>query len=168
MARPIPHSVSHPQPVDRVLAAFTSEDYWRTRIAEVGGDGARLDRLDIGEGTVAVEMTQLIPAEHLPSLVTKIRPGDLVITRTEDWTHPAGNPTATGTLTARVAGLPGELTGTLTLAPAGTGSTVTLDGRVDVPIPLIGSKIEAVIAERITELLLHEDEFTARWLDENS
>lgn len=165
MARRIPHSASYPQPVDRVHAALTSERYWRDRIAEVGGDGAGIDRLDTGDGTIAVEMRQAIPAEHLPSIVTKIRPGDLVITRTEDW-GPLTGDRATGTFTAHVEGMPGDLTGTLTLAADGTGSSVTLDGQVQVGLPLIGGKIESVIAEQITELLNHEDEFTARWLTE--
>ncbi|MFF0817269.1 DUF2505 domain-containing protein [Rhodococcus sp. NPDC003318] len=166
MARRIPHSTSYPQPVAQVHAALTAERYWRDRIAEVGGSGARIDRLDVGDGTVAVELRQAIPADHLPSIVTKIRPGDLVITRTEDWGRLDGD-TATGTFTAHVEGMPGELTGTLTLTADGSGSTVTLDGQVQVGLPLIGGKIESVIADQITELLDHEDEFTARWLTEN-
>lgn len=144
-------------------AALTDERYWRERIAEVGGDDARLDKLEIGDGTVSVEMEQAIPAEHLPSIVTKIRPGDLQIVRTEAW-GPLDGQRATGTVTARVTGMPGELTGTVTLSASGTGSTVELDGRVQVSMPLIGGRIEAVIADRITEILDHEDEFTARWL----
>ncbi|MFD4292243.1 DUF2505 domain-containing protein [Rhodococcus sp. NPDC058505] len=166
MARRIPHSSSYPQPVARVHAALTSEGYWRDRIAEAGGEHARVDRVDVGEATIAVEMTQTIPAEQLPSIVTKIRPGDLEISRTEDWGPLAGD-RATGTFTARVAGLPGELTGTLTLDGDATGATVTLDGRVQVSLPLIGGKVEAVIADRIEELLRHEDEFTAAWLSGN-
>lgn len=147
-------------------AALTSERYWRERVSETGGEHSRIDRVDAGPGTIAVEMTQAIPAEHLPSIVTKIRPGDLEITRTEDW-GPLDGDGATGTFTARVTGLPGELTGGLTLAADGPGSTVTLDGRVQVSLPLIGGKIEGVIAERIAELLQHEDEFTAGWLTGN-
>ncbi|WP_137873657.1 DUF2505 domain-containing protein [Rhodococcus sp. Q] len=163
MARRIPHSVSYPQSVTDVHAALTDERYWRDRIAEVGGDNARLDRIEVGDGTVSVEMTQSIPAEHLPAVVTKIRPGDLEIVRTEAWQELDGE-RATGTVTARVTGLPGELTGTVTLSPAGTGSTVALDGEVRVPLPLIGGKVEAVIADRIAEIFEHEDAFTSGWL----
>ncbi|AQA24726.1 hypothetical protein BTZ20_1142 [Rhodococcus sp. MTM3W5.2] len=48
--------------------------------------------------------------------MSKIRPGDLIITRTETWGALDGG-RATGTFSARVDGLPGEVTGTLTLAP---------------------------------------------------
>ncbi|WP_345350315.1 DUF2505 domain-containing protein [Rhodococcus olei] len=166
MARRIPHSATYPHSVARVHAALTSERYWRDRLAEAGGEHSHVDRIDVGAGTIAVEMTQAIPAEHLPSIVTKIRPGDLTITRTEDW-GPLGDDRATGTFTAHVAGMPGDLTGTLTLTAEGTGATVALDGQVQVAIPLIGGKIESVIAEQIDDLLTHEDEFTARWLAEN-
>ena len=166
MSRRIPHSVDYQHPVTRVHAALTSERYWRDRLAQAGGDHAHVDRIDVGAGTIAVEMTQAIPAEHLPSIVTKIRPGDLTITRTEDWGALDGE-RASGTFTAHVAGMPGELSGALTLTATATGATVTLDGQVQVSIPLIGSKIESVIAEQVIELFGHEDEFTARWLSAN-
>lgn len=166
MARRIPHSVTYPDPVARVHAALTSERYWRDRLEQAGGEHAHVDRVDVGAGTIAVEMTQAIPAAHLPSIVTRIRPGDLTITRTEDWGALVGD-RADGTFTAHVAGLPGELTGTLVLAAAGDGATVTLEGQVQVSIPLLGGKIESVIADQVADLFAHEDEFTARWLAEN-
>lgn len=163
MARRILHSCSYRQSVDQVHRALTGEQYWRDRLVEVGGDGASFGHLTVGDGTVDVELTQAIPAEHLPSIVTTVRPGDLVITRTETWGPLVGG-RATGTFTARVDGVPAALSGTLTLSADGDGSTVGLDGQVDVKMPLIGGKIESVIAEQITELLENEDRFTAGWL----
>ncbi|MFC7449381.1 DUF2505 domain-containing protein [Rhodococcus daqingensis] len=163
MARRIPHSASYPQPVDQVHRAVTSERYWRDRLDAVGGGGAELRHVATGEGTIDVEMAQSIPAEHLPAVVSKIRPGDLIITRTETWGALAGD-SATGTFSARVEGLPGEVTGTLTLAPQNTGAAITLDGRVEVKLPLIGGKIEAVIAEQVVELLDAEHDFTEGWI----
>jgi hypothetical protein len=166
MARSIPHSASYPQPVDQVHRALTSEQYWRDRLAEVGGEGAELGHVVTGDGTIDVEMAQAIPAEHLPPIVSKIRPCDLIITRTETWSALDGG-RATGTFSARVDGLPGEVTGTLTLAPEGTGAAITLDGRVEVKLPLIGGKIEAVIAEQVVELLDAEHGFTEGWIAAN-
>jgi hypothetical protein len=166
MARSIPHSASYPQPVDRVHRALTSERYWRERLVEVGGVGAELGHVVTGEGTIDVEMAQSIPAEHLPAIVAKIRAGDLVITRTETWGALEGG-RATGTFSARVEGLPGEVTGTLTLAAEDSGSAIVLDGRVEVKLPLIGGKIEAVIAEQVVELLDAEHGFTEGWIAAN-
>lgn len=167
MARRILHSCSYPQSVDQVHRALTSEQYWRDRLVEVGGDGATFGHLTAGDGAVDVEVAQAIPAEHLPSIITKVRPGDLVITRTETW-GPLDGGRATGTFTARVEGVPAALSGALTLSADGDGSTVGLDGQVEVKLPLIGGKIESVIAEQVTELLENEDVFTATWLGSHS
>ncbi|TQF68561.1 DUF2505 domain-containing protein [Rhodococcus spelaei] len=166
MASRIPHSSSYPQAVDQVHRALTSEQYWRDRIAEVGGEGASLGHVTVGKGTVDVEMTQSVPAAHLPAIVTKIRPGDLIITRTETW-GPLDGTSAEGTFTARVDGVPATLSGTMSLAADGAGTALTLDGKVEVKLPLIGGKIESVIADQVTELLDNENEFTARWLNEH-
>ncbi|MFC9787393.1 DUF2505 domain-containing protein [Rhodococcus sp. NPDC127528] len=167
MARRIPHSSAYPQSVDQVHRAVTSEQYWRDRLAEVGGPGAALGHVAVGENSVDVEMTQSVPAEHLPAVVTKVRPGDLVITRTETW-GPLSGGVAAGTFTARVDGVPGTITGTMTLAAEGTGTTLAMDGKVEVKLPLIGGRIEAAIADQVSELLDNENEFTARWLSEHA
>uniref|UniRef100_UPI0025A159DC DUF2505 domain-containing protein n=2 Tax=Bacteria TaxID=2 RepID=UPI0025A159DC len=70
-------------PSAAVHAAFTDPQYWHTRLREVGGPGAAVDRVDGGDGTIELELRQAIPAEHLPSMVTSLRPGDLVIQRRE-------------------------------------------------------------------------------------
>jgi hypothetical protein len=167
MGRRIPHSSSYPQPVDQVHRGLTSEQYWRDRLVEVGGAGAALGHVTVGAGTVDVEMTQSVPAEHLPAIVTKVRPGDLVITRTETWGPLTGGRSA-GTFTARVEGVPATLTGTMTLAADGAGSRLALDGKVEVKLPLIGGRIESAIADQVSELLDNENEFTARWLREHA
>jgi hypothetical protein len=59
-----------------------------------------------------------------------------------------------------VKGAPATIKGTMTLAPAGAGSTLVVKGEAAVPIPLFGSKIEAVIAEQIGTLLAHEETYT--------
>ncbi|MFE3291317.1 DUF2505 domain-containing protein [Rhodococcus sp. NPDC059234] len=167
MARRIPHSSAYPQSVAAVHRALTSERYWHDRLAEVGGPGASLGHVTVGEGTVDVQMTQSVPAEHLPAVVTKVRPGDLVITRTETWGPLTGDSSA-GTFTARVDGVPATLTGTMTLAADGTGTILTMEGKVEVKLPLIGGRIESAIADQVSELLDNENEFTARWLSEHA
>ena len=59
-----------------------------------------------------------------------------------------------------VKGAPASIKGTMALTPAGAGSTLAVDGRGRVPIPLFGSKIEAVIVEQIGALLASEENYT--------
>ncbi|QBJ95758.1 DUF2505 domain-containing protein [Rhodococcus sp. ABRD24] len=164
MARRIEHSAHYPRPVATVHAALTDERYWHARLAKVGGPSAQLTSIVAGDGRIDVTMAQAVPAEHLPPVVTKIRPGDLIISRAESWGALQGD-RAEGTFTADVDGTPGHVRGTMTLTPDGDGSLLVLAGEVEVKIPLIGSKIESVIAGQVLELLDAEQDFTEHWTD---
>ncbi|MDH6680425.1 hypothetical protein M2284_004654 [Rhodococcus sp. LBL1] len=162
MARHIEHSAQYPHPVAELHAALTDERYWHARLEKVGGPGARLDSIALGDGTIDVAMTQSVPAEHLPAVVTKIRPGDLIIKRTESWGALQGD-RAEGTFSAEVEGAPGQLRGTMTLTAKGDESLLVMGGEVEVKLPLIGGKVEAVIAGQVLELLDAEEDFTGQW-----
>ncbi|MGW4370459.1 DUF2505 domain-containing protein [Nocardia takedensis] len=158
MATPLAYTARYTHPVESVRAAIADEQYWKDRVAEVGGPNARLDSVVIEGDRVHVEMVQAIAAELLPPAITAVRPGDLIIPRTETWTG------TTATFSARVEGAPAEVTGSIVLAGDPGGSTATVEGRIEVKVPLFGGKIEAAIEERLTDLLRSEEEFTNTWL----
>ncbi|UYP18172.1 DUF2505 domain-containing protein [Rhodococcus sp. Z13] len=163
MGSPIDHTANHSYPAAAVHAAFVDPQYWHTRLAEVGGPGAAVDRIEQGDGTIDLDLQQAIPAEHLPSAVTSIRPGDLVIHRHESW-GPLSGDRAEGRFSAGVDGMPGKVEGTLTIAGDGDASTVIVEGSVEVKIPFLGSKIEAMIVDQLVALFEAERTFTERWL----
>ncbi|PTR31196.1 uncharacterized protein DUF2505 [Rhodococcus sp. OK519] len=165
MARHIEHSAQYSCPVATLHAALTDEGYWQSRLREVGGPGAVLESVAVGDGTIDVVLKQSVPAEHLPSVVTSIRPGDLIIRRTESWAPLQGD-RAQGTFSAEVEGAPGQLRGTMTLSADGSGSALVMNGDVEVKIPLIGGKIESVIAGQVLELLDAEEDFTGQWVSQ--
>lgn len=160
MATPLAYTARYTHPAAAVRAAVADEQYWKDRIAAVGGPNARLESVSVEGDQVRVEMVQAIAAELLPSAITAVRPGDLVIPRTENWTGTAA------TFEARVEGAPAEVRGTITLSDIDAGSTAVVEGSIEVKVPLFGGKIEAAIAERLTELLAEETEFTNAWISE--
>ncbi|TLF57309.1 DUF2505 domain-containing protein [Nocardia cyriacigeorgica] len=160
MATPLAYTARYTHPAAAVRAAVADEQYWKDRIAAVGGPNARLESVSVEGDQVRVEMVQAIAADLLPSAITAVRPGDLVIPRTENWTGTAA------TFEARVEGAPAEVRGTITLSDIDAGSTAVIEGSIEVKVPLFGGKIEAAIAERLTELLAEETEFTNAWISE--
>lgn len=60
--------------------------------------------------------------------------------------------------------MPGRLEGSFTVLGNGSGSRTTLTGEVKVSIPLLGGKLEKLIAEQVAVLLDKESEFTSEWL----
>ncbi|MBJ8339758.1 DUF2505 domain-containing protein [Antrihabitans sp. YC3-6] len=167
MGHRIEHSARHTKSVDALHAAFTTEQYWKDRLAEIGGPGAELVEARTDSDTFSVTLIQGIAAKHLPPMVTRIRPGDLRIDRTESW-GPLRNGSATGTFSVRTEGAPGKIYGTLTLTTDGTGSLLRIEGTVTVDIPFFGGKIEEAIAEQLRRLNEKEDAFTENWTSEQT
>ncbi|MFC4375876.1 DUF2505 domain-containing protein [Nocardia halotolerans] len=158
MATPLAFTASYSHSVDAVRAAYSDEQYWKARIAEVGGPGARLDAFAVDGDNVRIQLVQSIPADQLPPAITAVRPGDLVIPRTENYTG------TEGTFEAHVDGAPAIVRGTVTLSPQDSGAVATVNGSIEVKIPLFGGKIEAAISEHLLELLANEATFTEQWL----
>lgn len=164
MASPIDHTSHYSFPPAAVHAVFVDPQYWHSRLAEVGGPGAAARNLDAGDGTIELDLDQVIAAEHLPSMVTSIRPGDLVIARHEAWDVLDGD-RASGRFSAGVEGMPGKVEGTFSLAPDEAGTAVVISGSVEVKIPFLGSKIEAMIVDQLVQLFDAEQKFTAGYLE---
>ena len=167
MSRRIEHSASYSVAAARVHGALAERSYWQARIEEVGGPGAALNGFTEAGGDVRVDLTQAIPEEHLPSIVAKVKSGDLIISRTETWGS-LDSGTATGSFSAVVAGTPIKLRGAHTLRGHSTSCSIRTTGEVQVSVPLIGGKLERIIADNITRLLALEQDFTEQWLTEHS
>ncbi len=64
-------------------------------------------------------------------------------------------------------GTPIRMRGTHTLRGDGTTCTVRTTGAAQVAVPLIGGKIEQIIADNLTALLGLEQHFTEQWLTQH-
>jgi Protein of unknown function (DUF2505) len=171
MARRIEHRTGFSQPADRVYLALIDERCLRERLSAIGGRRCELLSYTVGSDTATAVMRQSIDAEHLPGIVRRVTPDGVVIKRTETWrtgrrgdrrsNHPSDY---RGAVEASVSGMPGSLRGTTVLSDTADGSELVLDGELTVGIPLIGGRIEDMIAEQLGRLLQAEARFTDRWL----
>ncbi|MFS8098083.1 DUF2505 domain-containing protein [Lentzea alba] len=158
MARRIEHHTTSPHSAEKVFGAMVDETYLRDRLAAIGGTNAELVSFSSADGKASYELKQGVPAEHLPSMAKSLLGGDLVIKRVENWAAGAG------TVEVTLNGVPGRLDGGFTITDNGSSSKTTLMGEVKVSIPLMGGKLEKVIAEQVIVLLDKESEFTSEWL----
>lgn len=164
MATKLQHSIDFPCPPADFAAAVASEQYWNDLVANVAADVSELESFTATGDEVRVVMQQRVPEDKLPSLVTKIRPGDLHIARTVVWST-AGEVISTGTFGAVVDGAPAKVKGTQTLKAATGGSQVAFSGSVEVSIPFVGGKIEKAIAENVLQLMDAERDYTIEWIN---
>ncbi|WP_181774694.1 DUF2505 domain-containing protein [Amycolatopsis pittospori] len=167
MASRIEHRTAFSADLATTFDAVAGEAALRARLEQIGGDNAELlEYAPAGDDTggVRYKLRQGISSDKLPSAVRTLHRGDLVVEREQVW-RAAGNG-YTGTATASVHGVPGEISAKTSLTGEGEQTTLVNSGEVKVRIPLVGGKLENVIAEQVTKLLEREAEFVAKWLAE--
>ncbi|WP_045821740.1 DUF2505 domain-containing protein [Williamsia herbipolensis] len=165
MATKLQHTIEFPFGMAAYRKAISDPEYWST--LAVGSDKApgELESADITDTGAKIALIQKIPADKLPSAVTSMIPGDLAIHRTVSIEFTSDDRSA-GTFDATVNGAPATTSGTI----EATGSekcSIAFAGEVTVRIPLIGGKIEKMIAENMRTLFEAERDFTIAWHDEH-
>ncbi|MGS0685966.1 DUF2505 domain-containing protein [Nakamurella sp. GG22] len=162
MPTPVNVTQHYDAPVNDVFALFNDPDFIAGRLEDSGAPDAQVIDVDSTVDGVRLVTRQSIPASILPSMVASMMQGDPVTERTEDWHVDGDGFTAQFSLVVK--GAPASIKGTMTLTPNGEHSTLVVKGEATVPIPLFGSKIEAVIAEQIGHLLASEENYTREHL----
>jgi hypothetical protein len=84
----------------------------------------------------------------------------LTIRRIETWTNTGGS------VQAVIDGAPGTITGTMRLEPEPAGCVLGAELTAEVPLPLIGGKVERIITDNIGKLMDAEYQFTLEWLSD--
>lgn len=163
MSSKLQHSVTYPFSTQRLWELVTNEQYWHDLIERINSSHGHIDSYTRDGDTVVVEMHQGIPADKLPSGVTKIKPGDMEIPRRN--TFRLVGDTIEGEIAATVDGAPVNINGTLTTSGDPARTDYTAD--VAVSIPLLGGKIEKQVIGHLIDLLDSEHGHTVDWEQEN-
>lgn len=151
MTKRITHDLTYDAPLEAV-AAMLGDKAFREEVC----DAQHVLSHDVtvsspGSGPKKVVIDQKQSAKGLPSFATKIVGDSIHIVQEEDWTT-----SSEADVTVVIPGKPGEMKGTARLSESGgvTTETVTLD--VKVSIPLVGGKIEGLVADMLLKALKTE------------
>lgn len=112
---------------------------------------------------MSVFVDQHRPADGVPSFATKFVGDEINIQQREQWSSPTD-----ATLEVAIPGKPGHMKGSVHLAGDAGGTTETVAVDVKVSIPLIGGKIEGLIADMLVKALRAENKVGQQWLAERA
>ena len=123
-----------------------------------------LERQKVIRGTVtidgdAVTIEQVRSGDDIPSFAKKFVGDEILIVQTENWTSPTS-----ADVRLTIPGKPGEAVGTLELVESGGTTTESVDLDLTVKIPLVGGKIEQLIAGIFSAALDVEQKVGREWL----
>ncbi len=123
-----------------------------------------LERMKVVRGHATVEdgvvtIDQVQSAAGLPSFATKLVGAEIRIVQVETWRTPAH-----ADVEVTIPGKPGEMAGTATLTESGGRTTERIELEITVRIPLVGGKIEGLVADMLDKALVKEHETGVEWL----
>ena len=158
MTKRLTHELSYDAPLEQV-AAMLRDPAFRDRVCvrqhvvshacEVSADGDAAD--------VRVERVQAVTG--VPSFAAKFVGDEITIVHTEQWRD-----LTSGTYTVGIPDKPGQIAGTVALRDEGGRTVETVDLEIKVAIPLVGGKIEGVVADLLAKALRTEHEVGAAYL----
>jgi Protein of unknown function (DUF2505) len=152
------HTLRYDAPPKAVFGML-GEAVFREQVCEAQHTTEATATVDGMDDTMTVTVDQHRPAEGIPSFARKFVGESIHIRQHEEW-HSATD----AALEVSVPGKPGHLKGTITLRPDGDGTVETVAGEIRVHVPLVGGKLEAMIAELLKHALRAEQKVGTAWL----
>ncbi|MEZ0578642.1 DUF2505 domain-containing protein [Nocardioides sp. MH1] len=153
------HTSSYDATVEQVHAMLTNPD-WRRRVGEAQGVvSSDVTVTPQGEGCRIV-IDQVQNTAGLPAIAKKIAGDTTRAVVTEVWTSPTS-----GTLEILAPGKPTRAVGTVSLVADGDRTRHVTDLEVTVKVPLVGGRLENVMADNIGRGLEVEQAVGVAWLE---
>jgi hypothetical protein len=151
VSRRLTHTIRYDAPLADVHAML-GDPRFREAVCEY----QRVLRADVEIDRSGDRMTVIVDqvqhARHIPSFAKKFVGDEIEISQREDWSSPTS-----ADLHVTIPGKPGQMEGTIRLEESSGTTTETVDVEIKVHIPLVGGKIEGLIADLLRKALEAEN-----------
>jgi hypothetical protein len=134
------------------VAEMLADPEFREEVCEQQRVVRAMVSVDPDEDGMVVTIDQVQAATGIPSFAKKLVGDEINIVQTEIWAS-----ATEGQIAMTIPGKPGEMTGTTSLSESGGVTTHTVDLDIKVGIPLVGGKIEGLIADLLLKALKVEN-----------
>lgn len=155
------HELRYDAPPVRVFAML-ADPAFREAVCEamdVLSADVQLDRQ--GDGFTLV-IDQLQRTDDLPGFARTFAGSSTRAVQRETWQG-----ASSGDLDIEAPGKPTTMSGTITLQPGAGGTTEVVELEIKVKVPLIGGKLEKLMADKVRASMDHEHRVGQTWLKEH-
>lgn len=154
------HEYAHS--LDKVWAAFSDPEFYQAKFEGIGHREVEVVSCEAGEDAFSIEISRQVPVE-VPAVLRGILGTWNTLLQSERWT---GDPERgwRNELEIEARGVPAALTGSMQLTATGKGCVNEVAITVRAPVPLLGGKVEKLVARDTEATLAAEYEFIRRWL----
>jgi hypothetical protein len=156
----VSHTLTYPgTTVDEVFAMLADPAY-----RKAVGDHQRVIAFSCEitprDGGMEVRLEQAHGTDRIPSFAQRLVGDEIRFRQEESWSSPSY-----ADLHVTIPGKPGEMTGSTSLAQTGGDVVQQVDLAVKVSIPLVGGKVEGLVADFVTKAYAAENEVGVKWLE---
>jgi hypothetical protein len=151
MSKRLRHELTYDASMSEV-AEMLADTSFREEVCDFQGVKRAMVSIDSDDNGMEVTIDQVQAAQGIPSFARKFVGDEINIVQQESWSS-----ATEGDITVTIPGKPGAMKGTARLAEAGGVTTETVDLTVKVNIPLVGGKIEGLIADLLLKALKAEN-----------
>jgi uncharacterized protein YndB with AHSA1/START domain len=153
------HELRYDAPPAAVFAMLADPAFREAACAAQDVISAEVTLERTGDGFV-LTIDQQQRTDDLPSFARAFAGDSTQAIQREEWADRTG-----GTLRIDAPGKPSSVAGTITLEADGAGTTETVELELKVKVPLIGGKLERLLAEKITAGMDAEHEVGLTYLN---
>ena len=150
------HVNSYDAPADAVYAMLVEREF-RERVCEACKSPRWAVQVS-DDATVVVDQSQAV--RNVPAFAAKLVGDTIDIHQVERWTSPTS-----ADIELTIPGKPGQLRGTVTLETTDGGTRHVVAGDLKIGVPLVGGKLEGLIAGLLAKAMDKELEVGRAWLD---
>jgi len=143
---------AYPAGVEQVYELITDPSFREEDCAAQGSADYAVTVVPEGDGH-AVTIRRTMPADDMPDLVRKLTGDTVKVEQTENWGPPGPDGARTADVKVEIIGQPAQMKGTATLTGSGDTAAFRVNAEVKVSIPLLGKKIEPIVANAIIKAL---------------
>lgn len=144
-----------------VFSMLSDPEYVQLKCSATGSLETTVEIADAPDGSVTITSTRVLPAD-VPSPAKKFVGETISATETQQWSSAAADGSRTANVAVDFSG-PLAFTGTLSLHPDGSGTSVVTTGTFKASVPLVGGTIESVAAEQTERYLRAEERVAREW-----
>jgi hypothetical protein len=151
-------------PIDKVLEAFTSEDFARHVAKKAGVEFESLNVDGETSGAFTVTTVRGVGADKVPSVAQKFVGNGVKLTQVDKYSAPQENGSRSVETSIDVAGMPVSASAHQDLASQGEQTVVDVEGEVKANIPLVGKKISTAAEPYIGKALSLQSTTAEDWI----
>jgi hypothetical protein len=151
MPKRLTHELTYDAPMADV-AEMLADTSFREEVCEFQGVKRAMVSIDSDDNGMEVTIDQVQAAHGIPSFAKKFVGDEINIVQREYWSSPTE-----GDINVTIPGKPGEMAGTARLSESGGVTTEKVDMTVKVNLPLVGGRIEGLIADLLLKALKAEN-----------